>query len=229
MEKEISRVHRLSLPLIIKKKGSVLTISDGYFAKDCEFKDFGQLKVTGIDREGSVTFELSMPQQTTLVESPLPLQRVYLEDSPAVMSDFILIGSGTAKSSSGNVSRGTYEYFKRPSDDYYLAVHKLEGKKDRKIHVGKIQDPTSVIHKIVYPIIESIEPSKWFDRKELLQHVKGASARHGQRLKSSLDILVLEGFLERKEAKQSGRVYEQYMKTPKILSIKFQVMNVHHD
>jgi NADH:ubiquinone oxidoreductase subunit B-like Fe-S oxidoreductase len=35
-----------------------------------------------------------------------------------------------------------------------------------------------------------------------------------------MDILVLEGYLERKEQQKLGKAYEQYKKTPKFLSIK---------
>jgi hypothetical protein len=43
MEKEVSRVHKLALPLIMKRSGSVIVVSDGIFAKEFDFKDFGQL------------------------------------------------------------------------------------------------------------------------------------------------------------------------------------------
>jgi len=212
MEKKLSRVHRLALPLIIERKGSVLSVSDGIFGHDFDFRDFDRLKILGVDQDaGYVTFEVSIGQQQTLMEAPIP------KHSKTADVGFTSFGTGTAKSSSGSTSRGTYEYFKRPVDEYYYTLHKL-GSRTKKIHLGSLQDQTSHIHQIACAI-KTFDDSTWFDRKSLVQKLMPALA-HGQKLKSVLDIFVIEGYLERRETRKRGKAYEQYKKTVKIQTIK---------
>jgi len=213
MEKEISRVHKLALPLIIERSGSSIVVSDGLFERAFEFKEFGRIRVTSIDTDGFVTFEVSAPRQSTLIESSA------LTFSHKKVSElgFVLIGSGTARTSSGSTSRGTYEYFKRPADEYYYTLHKL-GSKTKKIHLGSLQDQMSHIRQIAHAI-QTFDDSTWFDRKALAQKLMPALA-HGQKLKSVLDILVLEGYLERRETQRRGKAYEQYKKATKMHTIK---------
>jgi hypothetical protein len=212
LEKEIKRVHKLSLPLIVERSGSVLTISDGMFEKRFEFKDFGKLRVTGLDSDGFVTFEVLKAQQQTFLEPILPRGIAKNGDGT-----FTHIGSGTAKSTSGSMSRGTYEYYKRVADEFYYASHKL-GEKTKKIYLGSLQDTNSQIRRIIRTI-QSFDDA-WFDRNKLTESLSTPALKHGQKLKSALDILVLEGYLDRSETKKRGRTYEQYKKTAKMLSIK---------
>lgn len=210
MEKEIRRVHKLALPLVVERSGSSIVVSDGIFAKAFEFKEFGRIRVTSIDSEGFVTFEILAPQQEILIEPSLLSRRI---------SDvgFVHIGSGTAKSQSGSTARGTYEYFKRPTDEYYYTIHKL-GVKTKRIHLGSLQDQTSHIRQIA-KAIETFDDSSWFDRKVLVQKLMPALA-HGQKLKSVLDILVLEGFLDRRESHKRGKVHEEYKITSKLRTMR---------
>jgi hypothetical protein len=214
LEKEISRIHRLALPLIIKRKDTALHISDGFFGHDFEFKDFDQLKVTGVDGDGFVTFEISMPRQQTLAFGESP-QRSRLFAS----GSFSLLGSGSAKTSGSGITRGTYEYFKRSTDEYYYASHKMDGKEDKRIHLGSLRDPTSHIHQII-KACQRFDEEAWFDRKRLSEYLTKAQ-RHGQKLKSALDIMVIEGFLERKESlSKKSKAYELYHATPKLRALK---------
>jgi hypothetical protein len=212
MEKKLSRVHRLALPLVIERKGSILSVSDGIFGHDFEFRDFDRLKILGVDEDGGfVTFEVSIGQQQTLVDPSSP------KHFRATDVGFVSFGTGTAKSSSGSTSRGMYEYFKRPSDEYYYTLHKL-GSRTKKIHLGSLQDPKSSIRQIAYAI-QTYDDSSWFDRKSLVKKLT-SSLSHGQKLKSVLDILVIEGFLERKETQKRGKSYEEYKKTTKLQMMK---------
>lgn len=207
MEKQIGKVHRLALPLIFKKSGTSLHVSDGTFGHEFEFKDFGQIKVIGIDDDGFVTFEVSKPEQQTLIELS-PSSRKLM----STLGSFIQFGSGTAKSSSSGMQRGSYDYFKRSTDEFYYAVHKL-GSKTKRIYLGSMQEPTSDIHQIVVAI-RHFEDATSFGRKQLIPLLK-PSQSHGQKLKSALDILVLEGYLERTESRKKGKVHEEYKLTPK--------------
>jgi hypothetical protein len=206
MEKEIGRVHRLALPLIVKRIGTTILVSDGLFGHEFEFKDFGQIKIIGIDPDGFITFEVSTPEQQTFIESSSRLKL-------ATAGSFSLIGSGTAKTSSSGASRGSYDYFKRSTDEFYYAVHKL-GTKTKRIYLGSIQELTSDIRQVANAT-RHFEDSTWFDRKQITPLLK-PSQSHGQKLKSALDILVLEGYLERTESHKRGKIHEQYRITSKI-------------
>jgi hypothetical protein len=206
MEKEIGRVHRLALPLVVKRKGTAILVSDGLFGHEFEFKDFGQIKVIGIDSDGFVTFELSTPEQQTLIESSSSPRKLGV-----ITGSFTQFGSGTAKTSS-SIKRGSYDYFKRSTDEFYYAVHKL-GTKTKRIYLGSIQEPASDIRQIL-SATRHFGDSTWFDRKQLIPLLK-PSQRHGQKLKSALDILVLEGYLERTESHKRGKIHEQYKITSK--------------
>jgi hypothetical protein len=212
MEKELKRYHKLALPLIVERSGSSLTISDGMFEKHFDFKDFGKLRVTSIDSDGFVTFEISGGKQQTLVEPSASRGTKNIEVG------FVFLGSGTAKSSSGTASRATYEYYKRVADEYYYAAIKL-GSKVKKIHLGSLQDASSHL-RLIIRAIQTFGDEAIFDRKALMGRLSYSALRHGQKLKSALDILVMEGYLEKRESQRRGKPYEQFKKTLKILSIK---------
>lgn len=212
MEKELKRFHKLALPLIVERSGSALIISDGMFAKQFEFKDFGKMRVTSIDSDGFVTFEMSGVKQQTLIEPTSPRSTRDLEVG------FVLIGSGTAKSSSGTTARATYDYYKRVADEYYYAAIKL-GSKLKKIHLGSLQVSSSHLRQIIRAI-QTFSDETIFDRKRLIERLSYPALKHGQKLKSALDILVIEGYLEKRESQRHGKTYEQFKKTPKMLSIK---------
>ena len=211
MEKDVSRVHRLALPLIIERDGSMLHISDGMFGHDFDFKDFRRLKVVSVDPDGFITFEVSATQQKALIEPPSPQYKK--------MSDvgFVLIGSGTAKSSSGSLTRGTYQYYKRPADEYFYAEQTL-GTKTKRMHLGSLQDSISPIRQFI-SAIQRVAPTDWFDRKKLSTGLSHALS-HGQKMKSMLDILVIEGYLERRESRRSGKVHEEYKALVKLSGLK---------
>jgi hypothetical protein len=125
------------------------------------------------------------------------------------------MGSGTAKSPSGT-SRGVYDYYKRASDMTYYTILKL-GSRSKKIRLGSLTDIQSHISQIAHAMQRFYEPlgDKWFDRKDLLPHL-APMLTHGQKLKSALDILVLEGYLERRETHERGKVHEEYKATGKL-------------
>lgn len=212
MEKELKRFHKLALPLIVERSGSALIISDGMFEKQFEFKEFGKLRVTSIDSEGFVTFEISGVKQQTIIEPASP------RGTRNVDVGFVLIGSGTAKSSSGTASRAKYDYYKRVADEYYYAVIKL-GSKVKKIHLGSLQASSSHLRQIIRAI-QTFSDGTFFDRKMLTGRLSYPALKHGQKLKSALDILVIEGYLEKRESQRRGKPYEQFKKTLKMLSIR---------
>jgi hypothetical protein len=208
MQKELGRIHRLAMPLIIQRRGTLLHVSDGEYGHDYEFKDFGQIKIVGIDPDGFITFEVSLPEQQTLIESPL-------HGRFATVGSFTLIDTSSSKTSGAGGKRGTYEYYKRSTDEYYYASHKIGGVEDKKIHLGSLQDSASPIHQIA-KACQHFDETTWFDRKGLAGFLAKALT-HGQKLKSALDILVHEGYLERRELRsKKGKIHELYRKTPKL-------------
>ena len=211
MERELSRVHKLASPLILKRDGSTLTISDGVFKHSLDFKEFGKITIIGSDSEGFITFEISKPQQpSTLIDFSQTKQV-----SRRVSTGFSLIGKGIPKSL-GSTSGATYEYFKRTPDETYYAKITV-GTKSKKIHLGSLQDQSSSFYKIV-KAAQRFGDTQWFDRKMLRKYLIPADS-HGQKLKSTLDILIMEGYLERQESQKRGKPYEQYKKTSKIEAI----------
>ena len=210
MEKQISKVHRLALPLIVKRVGTSLLVSDGIFGHEFEFKDFGQIRVVGIDPEGFVTFEMSKPEQQTLIVSDSPRETI------AFAGSFTHVSSSISKSSkSPDGIKGTYDYYKRATDDYFYAQHKI-GTKTKKIYLGSLHDPKSDLHQIA---IAAQRFQEAFDRKKIIPLLK-KSQSHGQKLKAALDILVFEGYLERTEAQRSGKIHEEYKVTSKLRMLK---------
>lgn len=210
MEREVSRVHKLGSPLILKRNGSSLILSDGTFKAEFDFKEFGEMKILGVDSEGFITFEISKSYQPTLFPHLSPIK------SKPTTTSFSLIGRGSPKTVGSHTSRATYEYFKRSADEYYYSKIIL-GTRTKKIHLGSLQDQSSAISKIVKGI-QRFGDTQWFDRKMLRKHLESALG-HGQKLKSALDILTIEGYLERQESQKRGKPYEQYKKTSKLQSI----------
>lgn len=210
MEKLASRVHKLALPLFVKRSGSALLISDGTFKHEFDFKDFGQLTVRGIDSDGFVAFEISKAGHQATME--------LVSQAPLIASlEFTLVGSGRSRTTGYGGHIGTYKYFKRSSDEYYYAQQEYRGK-TKKLQLGSLQVHTSKIHKIA-SACKRFHNVSWFGRKQLLEHLT-STQRHGQYLKSALDILTIEGYLEKKESTKRGRPHEQYKTTPKISEIK---------
>lgn len=212
MEKEIGKIRRLALPLIVKRTGTAILVSDGLFGHEFEFKDFGQIRIIGIDPEGFATLEVSTPEQQTLIESSIGTRKL-----SATAGSFALIGTGTAKTSTSSVKRGSYEYFKRSTDGFYYAIHKL-GTRTKRIYLGSMEEPDSDIHQIMVAS-RHFGDSTWFDRKQIIPLLK-PSQSHGQKLKSALDIFVLEGYLERRESHRRGKVHEEYKVTSKLLTLR---------
>jgi hypothetical protein len=209
MEKETSKVYKLAMPLIIEGRGSCLYISDGTFGREFELKDFRCLKITGFDPDGFVTFEMVSPRPQEHIVSTALVQTRFAD------SGFVLMSSSTAKSPSG-ASRGIYDYYKRAGDMTYYTVLR-QGTATKRIRLGSLTDSKSHISQIAQAMKGFFDPlsEKWFDRKDLLPHLTHALT-HGQKLKSVLDILVLEGFLERRETHERGKVHEEYKVTSKL-------------
>lgn len=81
-----------------------------------------------------------------------------------------------------------------------------------------MEEPASDIRQIV-AATRHFGDSTWFDRKQIIPLLK-PSQSHGQKLKSALDVLVLEGYLERTEMHRRGKIHEQYKTASKIHSLK---------
>lgn len=213
MEREISRFHKLAAPLILKRNGSSLIISDGTFKHDFDFKEFGQIKIIGSDTDGFITFEISKNHPSIITE----FSKGTIVPKKSISSGFNILGRGTPKSLSSTTTRATYEYYKRTADEYYYSKI-ISGSKTKKIHLGSLQDHSSPIHKIVSAIQQHFREMQLFDRKMLSRYL-GSAESHGQKLKSVLDILTIEGYLEKQESQKRGKPYEQYRKTSKMETI----------
>jgi flagellar protein FlaI len=119
----------------------------------------------------------------------------------------------TSVPKSKGTSKNIYEYYKRDQDLSYVALVRGDSKA-RKISLGSLKNPNSTINQITRVIDQSFSSNETFDRKKLVSLLPKRLTQ-GQKLKSTLEILTVEGFLNRTEKEEKGRLHIEFMKTKK--------------
>lgn len=139
---------------------------------------------------------------------PKPILPVELEQE---IEGYQLFHIGIPKSKGRGSIRSVYKYYKNEKDLSYFTLIKGDAKTTR-LELGSIKNPESTIGQIARVIDRSFSTGKKFDRR-ILAPLLPRNLADAQKLKSALDILTAEGFLNRKEKELKGKlVHEEFTK-----------------
>jgi hypothetical protein len=212
LEKVRLKQFKLCLPLNCLVKNSEIVIKDKFETQNViPFSDGNAFSLGNMDNDGFVLFTV------TYAEKKLPRQTSILSQTEAHINGYSLFHTNLSKSYGYGGQKSVFEYYKRDSDLSYYALIKKEGK-TRKVLLGSLRDPTSRIFQVTYIINEKfVVRGLQFAKGQLAQFLpkplKGARI-----IKSTLDILTKEGYLEASEGPSGkrNRPKEVFSKTDKL-------------
>lgn len=186
-------IRKLPLPLQITV-GDATVISDGFFALTS--KEASSVNIVSIGQDGYATCEIIPPTKKKVV-SP---EEFFGGDT--------LIGVEPSRTRGRGKDFGQYKYYKRPDGSLYSVA---SGKRTRKYELGKLEDQNSPISIAAKAIVRSFKTTE-FSKKDISPLIP-KNLRYGQKLKSLLDAMTLEGYLEKKAIKPKGRFRELFKAT----------------
>lgn len=194
-----SRRYSFPLPLVIRSEAPIL-ISDGKVV----LKHGGEISIRSATAF-AVEFELKETTQEPLQTS---LTKPQIESMP-IPEGFRKIDESTSHGGAGSL----YEYYKRDVDVAFL-VQISRNENVKQISLGSLLDSQSIISKA----LDEFSRGKPFYRRDLVTYRMPAGLKHGQVIKSCLDILTHEKFLERTAVQMGERnKTERYVRTTKRL------------
>jgi len=199
MQKSLDiKIRKLPLPLEIKL-GNDTIVTDGLFSLTS--REASEIRIRSIDEDGYITCEIFPP----LKERTISLR--------ANVDIDMAIGVETSKSRGRAKDYGQYKYYRRPDGSFYVIVF---GKRVRKLQLGKPLDRDSPISKVAKIIIQKFNTTE-FSKKQLTQELP-KNLGYGQILKAVLDIMKIDGYLEKREALKGkrGRLRELFKATEKL-------------
>jgi hypothetical protein len=191
-------IRKLALPLQIKI-GEEPMISDGFFKLTS--KDVSQVNVLTIDGDGYAKCEI-----IPLLKDKTP-HVIHLPLNPDTF-----LGTTTSKTRGSGKDYGQYRFYKQCDGAFYTIASN-----GRRIQLGKATDrngPISITAKIIITHFSTRE----FTKEEAIR-VLPKNLGHGQMLKALLDVMHLEGYLEKREPTVSGRIREFYKPTEKLKTL----------
>jgi hypothetical protein len=198
-----TKIRKLPLPLQFKL-GTDGSLSDGLFT--LTGKEANKINIISVDEDGFVSLEIHPPP------------REHKSDAMNLSSVVVIrtkIGAETSKSRGRSKDFGQYVYYRLP--DGSLIAEKMGGTRNRTFHLGNIKDHYSIIFQFAVTIVHS------FGTKEFSKHdltpLLPQPLRFGQIVKSVLDIMRIEKYLERREGKSDGkpgRIREWFKATDKL-------------
>jgi len=203
-----ARPYHFPAPLLIKSD-SPITVTDG--------------KATLV-HEGSIILRILdgylvelQPQEKSPENQTEGVQTVLIPETYTsgfvLPPDYDLLVTSKAGRRSHATEKSDYLYYKRTKDESYL-VAITQGKKIiRHYDLGSLFDANSRIT----IALKAFTREKPFYRRDLKAHLMPPSIKHGQLIKSCLDILVKEGFLSVQNIRVAGREMERYTRTSKML------------
>lgn len=202
-----NRPYHFPAPLLIKSD-SPITVTDGKATLVHE----GNIVVRIVDGQ----FIELQPQDRTVMESAETISEVMLTHEPSepvIPNDYgLLTGSRSQRATYGG-ERSVYEYYKRERDASYLVVIKRDQKIIRVHDLGSLFDLSSKIGMA----LKTFTREKPFYRRDLKPVLMPPSLKQGQLIKSCLDILVHEGFLEIQKIPMGEQQIVRYLRTQKVL------------
>lgn len=114
--------------------------------------------------------------------------------------------------------RARYRYYKRLDGSLYAIT---SGKRARKIELGKSMDRNGRIFKIAEVISMRFRTAE-FLKKDLIPIVPKRLS-YGQTLKALLDVMTIEGFLEKREVPIRGKQRELFRATEKLRELTYPI------
>lgn len=184
-----TKIRKLPLPLQFKL-GTDGSLSDGLFT--LTGKEANKINIVSIDNDGFVSLEIHPPTK---------------EPKPSTMNSSTTIvlrtkiGAETSKSRGRSKDFGQYTYY-RLADGNFIA-EKIGGTRNRTFHLGNIKDHSSIMFQFAVAIIHN------FGIKEFSKHdltpLLPETLQFGQTVKSVLDVMRIEKYLERREGKRDGK------------------------
>lgn len=193
-------VRKFPLPLRITV-GDDTVVTDGFFTLTS--KQASAINITSIGQDGYITCEIVPPTKKTIEKIVSP-EEFFAAD--------YLIGIETSRARGRGKDFGQYRYYKRPDGSLYAVVN--GGKRSRKYQLGKPTERDSPISIVGRAIVYNFNTSE-FSKKELTQMIP-KHLSYGQKLKALLDIMTIEGYLEKRQTKPRGRFQELFKATDKL-------------
>jgi hypothetical protein len=214
LEKQREKIFKLAVPLrweIQRTAQAVyLSIEDRY-GNTMVLENARSIEEGEVDSDGFVRFSVI---ESSEVEKPKQLME--MPQSQAHVNGYSLFHTNLSRSFGYGGQKSIFEYYKRDSDLSYYAIIKKEGKPDRKVLLGSLQDQTSRIFQIACIIHKNFVRDKAFDKLELTHHLP--SSFGARIMKATLDILAKEGYLiaENTMSAKRNRPKEAFIKTEKL-------------
>lgn len=206
MSGQVVKLLKIGFPFRLDKTDLGIIITDCYQTSH-KFNDgeWTTIKEKSLDSDGFLLLEITSPE----------LRKALPHEVQAGINGYTLFYSSIPKSKSHGVQKSIYEYFKRDIDSrYYVRITK-QGTEPFKMHLGTLNDADGKFLPYIQKIEESFKLEEKFDR-EILDPKLPRPLRSRRIMKSVLDILTAEGFLQKTEAKLRGKVHEQFEKTDKL-------------
>lgn len=199
MESQKHREFKLAIPLEFEIVESHLVVKDRFKnTNSISISPNVSFKISNPDADGYVLFDISIAElpKTKLAEiSP---------QSEAHINGYTLFHSSVARSISYGDARSIYQYYKRDKDLAYYALIKKDGKPDKKILLGSMLDANSRIFQVTRIIEQKFPQNTTFDKRALKEHLPSPFTTRGI-MKSVLDVLVKEGYLDSKDVRSKYR------------------------
>ncbi len=193
-----TKIRKLPLPLEIKI-GSDGSVSDGLFTLTS--KEANRIRIISIDEDGYVSCEISPPTPWEMVSIPVPDLHAFL-------------GAELSKTRGRGKDFGKYEYYKKSNGNLYVVI---SGTRPHTLQLGSLSNRNSPISTIARSIKQTFGVNE-FSKSDLTK-ILPKRISYGQMLKSILDVMRIEGYLERKEVRPKGRLHELFKATEKLDSV----------
>lgn len=202
MTQKTTIIRKLPLPLQVKL-GNDTIITDGFFF--LTNKEAREIKITSVSADGYAIIEIS----------PSPKRNSTLDTSVIIGQDTFL-GAVTSKSRGSGTDFGQYKYYRRLDGSLYAVT---SGKRMRKIQLGKPTGRNGRISTVARVIDRAFHRGE-FTKKQMIP-LLSKHLSHGQMLKAILDVMHLEGYLEKREVPIRGRLRELFKATDKLRSLVY--------
>jgi hypothetical protein len=200
-----TKIRKLPLPLQVKL-GTDGTLTDGLFT--LTEKEASKISIISVDGDGYVSLEIHPPTQELKTKTRQNDLKVFFGHGTK-------IGLEASRSRGQGKDFGQYVYYRSPDSSYVAEIRGTA--RDRTFHLGNLKDHSSIIFQFAATIVHTFGTMEF--SKHDLTPLLPRTLRYGQTMKSVLDIMVIEQYLERREGKSDGkpgRIREWFKGTGKL-------------
>jgi hypothetical protein len=198
------KIRKLPLPLEIRL-GSNAEVFDGLFRLTEKEADI--IKIISVDKDDYGTYatcEIYPPRE-------IAKQSRKLTD----FSNDTLLGTDLSKSRVLGKEYGRYTYFKRHDGSFYVCIE--GGSRTRRLQLGNLRERNTPIAVVARTIKTNFYKNE-FSKKKITPFLP-KQLSYGQILKATLDVLTLEGYIQKTQGTTRGRLRETFNATDKINEI----------